>query len=206
MYPRSLRWLALLSFALITLGGCATQEAETLSQDVTFNDYVIGPGDELRLMVWRNAEISSTTLVIPVRPDGKISTPLAEDVQASGKTPSQLARDVEKALSKYIQDPVVTIMVIGFVGPYSEQIRVIGQASKPTAMPYRQNMSLVDVMIAVGGLTDFASGNRASIFRRIDGKQQKLSVRLNDLIRKGDLSANISMRPGDVLVIPESVF
>jgi polysaccharide export outer membrane protein len=206
MYARSLRWLAVLFFALITLGGCATQQIETMQQNASSSDYIIGPGDELRIMVWRNSEISSSTLPIPVRPDGKISTPLAEDVQASGKTPSQLAREVEKALGKFIQDPVVTIVVVGFVGPYNEQIRVIGQAGKPSALPYRQNMSLVDVMIEVGGLTDFASGNRASIFRMVDGKQQKFSVRLNDLIRKGDLSANVPMRPGDVLVIPESVF
>jgi polysaccharide export outer membrane protein len=141
-----------------------------------------------------------------VRPDGKITTPLVEDLPASGKTATQLARDIEKVLGKFIQQPVVTVIVTGFVGPYGQQIRVIGQAAKPQALPYREGMSLMDVLIAVGGLAEFASGNRASIVRTIEGKQQKIGVRLNDLIKKGDISANMSMRPGDVLVIPESFF
>jgi polysaccharide biosynthesis/export protein len=153
--------------------------------------------------VWRNPEVS---LVIPVRPDGKFSTPLVEDIQASGKTPTELARDIEKALSKYIQDPVVTVIVQGFTGPYSEQIRVVGQAAKPQALPYRENMTLLDVIIAVGGITDFAAGNKASILRRAGNAKQQLAVRLEDLIRAGDISANVEMRPGDVLIIPESWF
>jgi polysaccharide export outer membrane protein len=132
---------------------------------------------------------------VPVRPDGKITTPLVQDMNASGKTATQLARDMEKSLEKYIQQPIVTVIVTGFVGPYSEQVRVIGQAAKPQALPYRENMSLMDVLIAVGGVTEFASG-----------KQQTYSVRLNDLIKRGDLSANAAMRPGDILVIPESFF
>jgi polysaccharide export outer membrane protein len=129
-----------------------------------------------------------------------------EDLQASGKTSTELARDIEKALSKFIQQPVVTVVVTGFVGTYGEQIRVIGQAAKPQALPYRVDMSLMDVLIAVGGVTEFAAGNRASIIRTVDGKQQKFNVRLHDLIRDGDISANVPMRPGDVLVIPESFF
>ena len=143
---------------------------------------------------------------VPVRPDGKITTPLVEDLPASGKTSSQLARDIEKALAKYIQEPVVTVIVTGFVGPYGEQIRVVGQAAKPQALPYRKDMSLMDVLIAVGGITDFAAGNQASIIRSISGTQQQFAVRLNDLIKDGDMSANVPMRPGDILVIPESFF
>ncbi len=143
---------------------------------------------------------------IPVRPDGKITTPLVEDLVAIGKTSTELARDIEKALAKFIQQPVVTVIVTGFSGPYEEQIRVIGQAAKPQALPYRKGMSLMDVLIAVGGITEFASGNKADIIRTVDGKQQKLNVRLNDLIKDGDISANVPVRPGDVLVIPQSFF
>lgn len=145
-------------------------------------------------------------MTVPVRPDGKITTPLVEDLQASGKTSTTLARDIEKALEKYIQQPVVTVIVTSFVGNYSEQIRVIGQAARPQALAYRRDMSLMDVLIAVGGVTEFASGNKAIIIRKVDGKSEKLAVRLNDLIKQGDISANIYMRPGDVLVIPESFF
>jgi polysaccharide export outer membrane protein len=143
---------------------------------------------------------------VPVRPDGKITTPLVEDLTAAGKTSTQLARDIEAALAKFIQQPVVTVVVTNFVGNYSEQIRVIGQAARPQALPYRKDMSLMDVLIAVGGVTEFASGNRASLIRTVDGKQQKYQVRLDDLIKDGDISANMTMRPGDVLVIPESFF
>jgi polysaccharide export outer membrane protein len=145
-------------------------------------------------------------MTVPVRPDGKITTPLVEDLPASGKTSTQLARDIEEALSKYIQQPVVTVVVTQFVGPYTEQIRVIGEAARPQALPYREEMTLMDVLIAVGGITDFAAGNKARIIRNVDGKQQQFSVRLNDLIRDGDISANVPMRQGDVLVIPESFF
>ena len=145
-------------------------------------------------------------MAVPVRPDGKITTPLVEDLPASGKTASQLARDIEKALAKYIQEPIVTVIVTEFVGPYSEQVRVIGEAAKPQALPYRENMTVMDVMIAVGGITDFADGNRASVIRNSEGSQEQFSVRLEDLLRDGDISANVFMRPGDVLVIPESYF
>jgi len=167
------------------------------------HDYLIGPGDNVNITVWRNPDVS---LSVPVRPDGKITTPLVEDLPASGKTPSQLARDIEKALEKYIQQPVVTVIVTSFIGTYGEQIRVVGQAAKPQALPYRQDMSLLDVLIAVGGVTEFAAGNKAIIIRNIDGKQQSFTVRLNDLVKEGDISANTAMRPGDILVIPESFF
>lgn len=190
--------------AALLLSGCASKLPPiTMDAQPPTHDYLIGPGDSVNITVWRNPEVSQT---VPVRPDGKITTPLVEDLPASGKTATQLARDIEKVLGKYIQQPVVTVVVTGFVGPYTEQIRVIGQAAKPQALPYREDMSLMDVMIAVGGITDFASGNKASIIRVVSGKQQSFGVRLNDLIRQGDISANTPMRPGDVLVIPESFF
>lgn len=165
--------------------------------------YLLGPGDTVNVFVWGNPEVSGS---FPIRPDGKMTMNLVEDLQASGKTPTQLARDIEKILARYIQDPIVTVIVGGGVGPYSQQIRVLGQAAKPQALNYREHMSLVDVMIAVGGITDFAAGNRASILRVIDGKPQQFGVRLEDLIKDGDISANVDMRPGDVLIIPESWF
>lgn len=166
-------------------------------------DYVIGAGDVVNINVWRNPEVS---LSVPVRPDGKITTPLVEDLQAAGKTSTQLARDVEKALEKYIQQPMVTVIVTSFVGPYNQQIRVIGQAARPQALAYRQGMSLMDVLIAVGGITDFAAGNKANIIRTVDGQRRSVPVRLQDLLRDGDISANVTVLPGDVLVIPESWF
>ncbi|MBV6321847.1 XrtA/PEP-CTERM system exopolysaccharide export protein [Duganella violaceipulchra] len=166
-------------------------------------DYLIGAGDVVNINVWRNPEVSVS---VPVRPDGKITTPLVEDLQAAGKTSTQLARDVEKALEKYIQQPMATVIVTSFVGPYDQQIRVIGQAAKPQALAYRQGMSLMDVLIAVGGVTDFAAGNKANIIRTVNGTRQSLPVRLQDLLRDGDISANVAVLPGDVLVIPESWF
>jgi polysaccharide export outer membrane protein len=198
--------LACLALALsaLALGGCATRAPMVVDNSVApQNDYLIGPGDNLNIIVWRNPEVSMS---VPVRPDGKITTPLVEDLAASGKTSTELARDIEKALAKFIQQPVVTVIVTGFTGTYGEQIRVIGQAARPQALPYRRDMSLMDVLIAVGGVTEFASGNGASIIRKVDGKLQKMPVRLNDLIKDGDISANMAMRPGDVLVIPESFF
>ena len=164
--------------------------------------YVIGAGDNLNIIVWRNPELS---LSVPVRPDGKVSAPLVDELVAQGKTPPELARDIEKKLSTYVRDPVVTVIVTGFVGPYSEQIRVVGEAARPLFLPYKQKMTLLDVMIAVGGLTDFADGNRAVIQRTSDSNKQ-YSVRLKDLIKRGDISANVEMRPGDILIIPQSLF
>ena len=188
----------------LALGGCATRGGQQpIETQVTDSQYLIGPGDAVNIIVWRNPEVSMS---VPVRPDGKITTPLVEDLPAAGKTSTALARDIEKALAKYIQQPVVTVVVTNFVGNYDEQIRVIGQATKPQALAYRRNMSLMDVMIAVGGTTEFAAGNRASLIRNVDGKQQRFNVRLDDLVKDGDISANVPMRPGDVLVIPESFF
>jgi len=198
--------LVWLSQALITcsavlwVAGCATQyPAAPLSAMTDQYNYIIGPGDNVNIVVWRNPELSMS---VPVRPDGKITTPLVEDLPAMGKDPSTLARDIEKALAKYIRDPVVTVVVTGFVGPYSEQIRVIGEAAKPQVLAYKQKMTLLDVMIAVGGMTDFADGNHATILRA----NHQYSVRLKDLIKRGDVSANVEMKPGDVLIIPQSWF
>jgi polysaccharide export outer membrane protein len=195
--------IVLAAACALALGGCATRGQQPIETQVTDSQYLIGPGDAVNIIVWRNPEVSMS---VPVRPDGKITTPLVEDLPAAGKTSTALARDIEKALAKYIQQPVVTVVVTNFVGNYSEQIRVIGQATKPQALPYRRDMSLMDVMIAVGGTTEFAAGNRASLIRNVDGKQQRFNVRLDDLIKDGDISANVPMRPGDVLVIPESFF
>lgn len=196
--------LVLVAAASLVLGGCASPTPPSTAALAPVNpDYLIGPGDNVTITVWRNPEVSGA---VPVRPDGKITTPLVEDLPAAGKTSTQLARDIEQALGKFIQQPVVTVIVTNFVGNYSEQIRVIGQAARPQALAYRRDMSLMDVLITVGGVTEFAAGNKATIVRMVDGKQEKLPVRLNDLIRDGDISANVAMRPGDVLIIPESFF
>lgn len=195
--------VGLVLFFLFLLSGCTTYPLLDSQGERVPHDYLIGPGDTLNIIVWRNPEISMS---VPVRPDGKITTPLVEDLPASGKTSTELARDIEETLAKYLQQPVVTVVITGFVGPFTEQIRVVGEASQPQALPYREHMSLMDVMIAVGGLTDFAAGNRASIIRNIDGEQQQFRVRLDDLIRDGDISANVPVYQGDVLVIPESYF
>jgi polysaccharide export outer membrane protein len=187
--------------AVALLAGCTAHPPAPPSYASSDYSYLIGPLDTLNIIVWRNPDLSTT---VPVRPDGKVSVPLVEDLPALGKNPTQLARDIEKAMSKFIRDPVVTVLVTQFNGPYSEQIRVVGEAARPQALPYRQRMTLLDVMIAVGGLTDFADGNGASVLRTGDGRQYR--VRLKDLVRRGDVSANIEMQPGDVLIIPQSWF
>ena len=165
--------------------------------------YLIGPGDDLNIFVWRNPDLSTH---IPVRPDGKISIPLVEDVTAIGKTPTTLAREIEDKLRTFVKDPIVTVIVSQFVGPFAQQIRVIGEAAQPRAIPYRRNMSLLDVVIEVGGLTRFAAGDRAVIVRTTDGKQDSMKVHLDDLVRDGDISDNVPMRPGDILIIPQRYF
>lgn len=165
--------------------------------------YLIGPGDALQIFVWRNPELSTT---VPVRPDGRISLPLIEDLPAANKTPTELARDVEKVLSEFVQNPVVTVIVTGFIGPFDQQVRVVGEALEPRAIPYREKMTILDVMIAVGGLTEFAAGNRAVIVRAKDNQKISYRVRLDDLLKDGDVSANVDVLPGDVLIIPQSWF
>lgn len=200
----SARRIAVLTLVLAATG-CATQNANppapTLASSPDYN-YIVGPGDSLNINVWRNPELSSS---VPVRPDGKVSTPLVDELVAQGKTPTQIARDVETALAKFVRDPVVTVIVTNFVGPYSEQIRVVGEAAKPQFLPYKQKMTVMDVMIAVGGLTDFADGNKATIIRASDSNK-RYSVRLKDLVKRGDISANVEMLPGDILIIPQGWF
>jgi polysaccharide biosynthesis/export protein len=165
-------------------------------------DYRIGPGDSLQIFVWDHADLTTN---VQVRPDGKISTPLVEDLQAAGQTPTALAREVERVLTKYVRSPVVTVIVTGFVGEAAQQIRVVGQAAQPKAIQYRQGMTVLDVMIEVGGLAEFAAGNRARITRNVEGKTTEIRVRLNDLMNDGKTKEDIPMMPGDVLIIPRSV-
>ena len=192
--------------ALMLVAGCSTSKDYPPLENSTNaieTAYLIGPGDTIQIDVWGNPELSVT---VPVRPDGKMSSPLVQDLWASDKTATQLARDIEKVLAKYVRNPVVTVIVTNFGGVYRQQIRVIGEATTPQALPYRENMTLLDVMIAVGGITDFAAGNKASVVRRSSGKSQQFSVRLKDLVKGGDLSANVAMHPGDILIIPQSYF
>lgn len=190
--------------ALALVSGCASVAYPPAPKKAAVPDYnyKIGPLDTVHVVVWRNPELSDT---VKVRPDGKLTVPLVEDLPAMGKDSTELARDIEKALAKYIRDPIVTVVVSEFGGPYSEQIRVIGEAAKPQALPYRQNMTLLDVMIVVGGMTEFADGNRAALLRPSEGSKL-YGLRIEDLLKRGDLTANVDVRPGDVLVIPESWF
>lgn len=197
------RYLAA-GIAALSLFGCASSShpPAPINAGLAEYSYIVGPGDSLNVMVWRNPELSMS---VPVRPDGKISAPLIDEMVVQGKNSVEIARDIEKQLAKYVRDPIVTVIVTGFVGPYSEQIRVVGEAAKPQFLPFKQKMTLLDVMIAVGGLTDFASGNSATILRTSEGNKQ-YAVRLKDLIQRGDVSANVEMRPGDILIIPQSLF
>src|SRR6202171_3215041 len=165
-------------------------------------DYLIGPGDSLHIFVFQNDELSAT---VPVRPDGKISTPLVEDMVAVGKTPSQLARDIEKSLAEYVKSPKVNVVVMGAMSVFS-QVRVIGQVVHPQALPYRDGMTVLDAVLAVGGLSQFAGGNRAHLVRTDHGKNSEIKVKLDSLVNSGDMKQNLPLRPGDVLVVPESRF
>ncbi len=198
----STKWLAT-AISVVMVAACASSYplAPSAAASPDYN-YKIGPGDNLSIVVWRNPELSMT---VPVRPDGKISAPLIDDLNAMDKNPTTLARDIETELGKFIRDPVVTVIVTGFVGPYSEQIRVVGEAARPQTLPYKQKMTALDVMIAVGGITVFADGNRATILRTSENNTQ-YSVRLKDLIKRGDVTANVDMKPGDILIIPQSWF
>lgn len=201
-YSRSL----LIGIVGVLLAACAMNPdapAAVADSGEPTPQYVIGPTDGLQIFVWRNPELSTG---VTVRPDGRISVPLIEDLDAAGKTPTQLAREMEKILSEFVQDPVVTVIVSGFVGPFDQQIRVVGEATEPRAIQYRSKMTALDAIIEVNGLTEFAAGNRAVIVRIVDGKSQSYRVRLDDLIKDGDVTANVEMLPGDILIIPESWF
>jgi len=181
----------------------AASSVSTTDTQVDQSNYRIGPGDTLEIFVWRNPEISAT---VPVRPDGMISTPLVEDMVAVGKSPTQLARDMETVLAKYIKSPSVNIIVSNFQGTPGDMIRVVGQAQNPQAIPFREGMTVLDVVIAVGGLGEFAAGNRSKLVRKIEGKSVEYRIRLADLVNKGRIEENIEMQPGDVLIIPEAYF
>lgn len=190
------RWLLLLVL------GVTSSFAQQPAPGANDNDYVIGPGDTVQVFVWRNPELSVT---VPVRPDGKISTPLVENMVAIGKSPSQLARDIEKSLSEFVRSPQVSIIVSNAISTFS-QVKVVGQVKSPQALPFREGLRVLDVVLATGGLTDFAAGNRAKIVRQVDGRTRDLKVRLADLMNKGDMKQNILLKPGDVFIIPQSVF
>ena len=203
------------SASVLALAGCATGGGSGVSlppamaseADATQvgESYIIGPMDELTIFVWRNAELGAN---VQVRPDGRITTPLINDVIAAGKTPAQLADDIRQALTPYITEPLVSVMVNRPQGTFSQQIRIVGATARPSAIPYRANMTLLDAMIAVGGLTEFAAGNRARLTRvdRQSGRQREYDLRIADLIRRGDMRANVRLEPGDVIIIPESMF
>lgn len=197
----------------LSLTGCAsTSSAPQLApasfvamQEGPGEEYVIGPLDELTVFVWRNPELGAQ---VQVRPDGRITTPLITDMPAVGKTPSMLAEDIKLQLSQFIQEPLVSVIVNKFAGTFSQQVRIVGATEKPASIPYRANMTLLDAMIAVGGLSEFAAGNRARLIRfdKESGKQTEFGLRLSDLLKKGESRANVMLMPGDVIIIPESMF
>lgn len=201
------------ALAALSLAGCASGGGEELPpasfvamQEGPGEEYVIGPLDELTIHVWRNPELGAEK--IQVRPDGRITTPLVTDMPAVGKTPAMLAEDIRLQLSQYIEEPLVSVIVTNFAGTFSQQIRIVGATEQPASIPYRANMTVLDAMIAVGGLSEFAAGNRAKLIRfdKQAGRQQEYALRLGDLLKDGDSRANVMLQPGDVIIIPESMF
>jgi len=195
--------LIIVSLALVGCSGAPAVPAGAVGAEPGQAEYRIGPGDMLEIFVWRNPEISAK---VPVRPDGKISTPLVEDMVAVGKTPTELARDMEGVLATYIRSPQVNVIVSEFQGVFSEQVRVVGQAANPQAIPYREGMTVLDVIIAVGGLGEFAAGNKSKLVRNVNGAPKEYRIRLDDLLNDGDIRQNVKIEPGDVIIIPESFF
>ena len=203
-----LKVMTVLLLALI-ISACSTNNLPSATlhssntADINSYKYLIGAGDVLNIFVWRNPEVSGSFVV---RPDGMITTSLVEDIKVSGKTPTELARSIEEILSTYLRDPIVTVTVNSFVGPFSEQIRVIGEASQPRAINYIQHMTLLDVMIQVGGLTEFADGNSAVLVRIENGEQKQYDILIDKLLKSGEIDANVDMLPGDIIIIPEAWF
>ena len=196
--------VAVIVAAVVTgCGGAPSLPPAPPASSLPSAEYRIGPGDNLNIFVWRNPELTTS---VPVRPDGRLSIPLVEDVVAIGKTPTALAREYEQLLGKYIKEPLVTVIVMGFNGPIPDQIRIIGEASQPRALPYRADMTVLDAMIAVGGLTRYAAGNDTVLIRTSQGAQNTYSVHLSSLIRDGDIDSNVALRPGDILIIPQRLF
>jgi polysaccharide export outer membrane protein len=196
---------AIVGLLTITMTACSQGKelppAKLGEVDVEAPLYRVGPGDSLQIFVWRNPDLTTS---VTVRPDGRITVPLIDDLKANSKTPTQLARDIEKELATYVQDPLVTVIMNSFSGTFQQQVRVVGAATNPQAIPYRANMTLLDVMIQVGGLTEFAAGDRATLIRVVDGEQEEFDANLDSLIRDGEISANAAVKPGDVLIIPET--
>lgn len=211
MKTSKIAWSNLIFFLLVTTVGCSSNSGKlpratnynSITTSVEDYQYIIGPGDNLNIFVWRNPDISGSFIV---RPDGKVTTSLVEDIEVTGKTPTALARQLEEQLGKYINNPRVTVSVRGFKGPLSEQVRVIGEATNPKAVNYTERMTLLDLMIEVGGLTQFASGNNAKLVRMVEGQQKTFEIRIEDLIKNGDVEENIDMLPGDIIIIPEAWF
>jgi polysaccharide biosynthesis/export protein len=201
------------SLAALTVSGCAGGASGPQLPPASFvstqegpgEEYIIGPLDQLTVFVWRNPELGAK---VQVRPDGRITTPLITDMPAVGKTPTMLAQDLKLALSEYIRDPLVSVIVDNFSGTFSQQVRIVGATAKPASIPYRANMTLLDAMISVGGLSEFAAGNKARLARydRVTGRQREYSVKIGDLLKRGDSRANVRLQPGDVIIIPESMF
>lgn len=201
----ALRLVATAAALTLGLSACGTFDRYPAAPTKASNPdqlYKIGALDQLNIVVWRNPDLSST---VTVRPDGRISLPLVENIVAAGRQPADLSREIEQALSKYIREPVVTVMVNNFQGVSTEQIRIVGEATKPQSVPFRQNLTLLDVMIQAGGLTDFADGNGAVLVRGSEGGKQ-YSIRLKDLLKRGDISANVDIKPGDIIIVPQSWF
>ncbi|MGS2721781.1 XrtA/PEP-CTERM system exopolysaccharide export protein [Paraglaciecola aestuariivivens] len=211
MKTNKIAWANLIFFIILSTVGCSTNSGKlpmatsynSMTTSVDDYQYLIGPGDTVSIFVWRNPDISGSYVV---RPDGKVTTSLVEDIEVSGKTPTMLARHIEKELSKYINNPRVTVSVGGFRGPLYEQVRVIGEATNPSAVNYTERMTLLDLMISVGGLTEFAAGNSAKLVRTVAGVQKTYKLRIEDLIKDGEIEHNIDMLPGDIIIIPEAWF
>ena len=196
--------IALLALSLAACESGSIAASKISSTPVVSNeDYRIGPGDQLKIFVWRNDDLSTSVVV---RPDGKISMPLVNDMVAAGKTPRQLTDDLTQALSEYVRSPKVNVIVVSFVGTFSDQIRVVGEASHPKVVAYRAGMTILDVMLEAGGLAEHASGNKTKVLRKVGDKTRSISVKLNDLLYDGDVSQNIAMLPGDIVVVPLSIF
>jgi polysaccharide export outer membrane protein len=211
-FSKGSRGLAAVGVIALTLGGCAgggrpelPPAAYVANQEQPGEEYIIGPLDQLNIFVWRNPELSSK---VQVRPDGRITTPLVSDMPAVGKTPAMLADDMKIALGEYIKDPIVSVIVENFSGTFSQQVRIVGATEKPASIPYRANMTLLDAMISVGGLSEYAAGNRAKLVRydRATGRQVEYQLKLSSLLKNGDSSANVRLEPGDVIIIPTSMF
>jgi polysaccharide export outer membrane protein len=202
------RWVAVIALAAPALAGCHRASSQSVTVvpagPVASLPYMIGPGDQLSVFVYQSPQLSVPNLA--VRPDGRISLPLIPDISAAGKTPTVLAKDIEDRLKDYVKQPNVSVIVSGFVGPLDRQIRVIGEATEPLAIPYRDKMTVLDVMIQTKGLTRYAAGNSSVIVRQVGGTRQTLKVRLSDLLRDGDIDQNVAMLPGDTLIIPQSWF